>query len=265
MNPNPSIRTVCLDFDGTILSYDEAMGFVHPTVVDLLNRLPDRDLQWWTNSGRDFADQLAVLEASRLRGLRHLPTVMMCSESTLYLRQGDGYRPHNEWNRFVHELLHAFHEDVQKLIRPRLADWVHRYQPRHVSMWKMGTAMFVEEEDDRPARLRDEFREALGALPDAVADANGGWVFVQHTKLGKGNVLRCCLEHFAWPGEHVLAIGDNYNDLDMLDGSVTPHVGCPADSVPDVISVVTRAGGKVATADGPLGTCEVIRAYLDGR
>ena len=57
----------------------------------------------------------------------------------------------------------------------------------------------------------------------------------------------------------ILAVGDNYNDLDMLDPEIAAHLGCPADAVPEVVDAVRAAGGIVGRQPGSAGAVEVIR------
>ncbi len=65
-------------------------------------------------------------------------------------------------------------------------------------------------------RLKSEFGEAL-SITASYSVAYGGWVVEVHHKDGsKGKALTVILERLAIPKEQVMAIGDNLNDIDML-------------------------------------------------
>jgi hydroxymethylpyrimidine pyrophosphatase-like HAD family hydrolase len=80
--------------------------------------------------------------------------------------------------------------------------------------------------------------------------------------LGKGNALRQFAAARGYVPGDILAIGDQFNDLNMLDGTAAQHVGCPANSIREVVETVRRAGGHVAVSEGPLGTMEIIRTLV---
>jgi hydroxymethylpyrimidine pyrophosphatase-like HAD family hydrolase len=255
------ISLICLDFDGTIMVYDETPGFFHPAAIEILNALAERGVCWCTNSGRDMEGQARILEASRARGLRHLPAALLCSESLIFERRNGGYAPSEPWNSSALDLQGRLHEQVQAVIRPRLPDWGARFQPDQY-IGAGYTVFNVVDAEDRPLRLAGEVEAALRGVRDVMVTRNGGWVAVLPTQLGKGNVLRGYLDRAGIAHHRALAVGDHFNDLNMLDGSVTPHVGCPGSAVGDVVRAVSEAGGYVARAEGPEGTVEVIRHYL---
>ncbi len=255
------ISLICLDFDGTIMVYDEAPGFFHPAAIETLNSLAGLGVSWCTNSGRDMEGQGRILEASRARGLRHLPAALLCSESLIFERRNGDYAPSEPWNSSALQLQSRLHEKVQSVIRPRLADWAARFQPDEY-IGSGYTVFNVVDEGDRPLGLASEVEAALCDVPEVMVTRNGGWVAILPTQLGKGNVLRGYLDRAGIRHDRALAVGDHFNDLNMLDGSVTPHVGCPGSAVGEVVRTVRNAGGYVARAEGPEGTVEVIRYYL---
>ena len=57
-------------------------------------------------------------------------------------------------------------------------------------------------------------------------------------------------------------MGDGLNDISMLNGSVTPKVGCPANASLEVIDAVKKAGGIVSSKESAAGTLEVIEYYF---
>jgi hydroxymethylpyrimidine pyrophosphatase-like HAD family hydrolase len=87
---------------------------------------------------------------------------------------------------------------------------------------------------------------------------------VTHADFGKGRVLATAVADLGVPRERILAIGDQPNDLDMLDGRVAGYVGCPGDADDAVLATVRRAGGWVADQPGTTGTAHLIRRFAEG-
>ncbi len=257
-----SVRLISLDFDGTILVYDDPAGVFHPAVIEVLNSLEEKGIRWCANSGRDMKDQIAVLERSRKRGLTYLPEALICSESLVFIRDGDQYEPLEPWNSMAHQDLRECHARVQKQLDGKLSYIQKTYQPISTMIGDLFTAFFVHDRDHQPMRLFNDLQKFLHGLEGVFLTRNGGWVAVMHEALGKGHALKAYSRHIGLPSDHILAIGDQYNDLPMLILDVARHVGCPGDAIPEVRQAVRKAGGLVADLAGPLGTIEVIHAML---
>ncbi len=257
-----TIEYVFLDFDGTIMVYDEGSGFFHPSVIRLLNRMGEKGVHWCTNSGRDMNGQWEILKASMRKGLNHLPEAMLCAESYIYEHINGRYIPADPWNRRAKQLSQLFHRRVQARLLPQLTAWSKSAPLERVYIQDEATVFLVSDMDDAPARFMARLSRLVKDVPDGQVTRNGGWVVALPSALGKGGILRSYLHSHQISSKATLAIGDHLNDLSMLDGSAAGHVGCPADANLSVISAVKAAGGMVAGAEGPLGTIDVIKHYL---
>lgn len=256
------IRLISLDFDGTILVYDDPAGVFHPEVIALLNELDEMGIRWCANSGRDFKDQVGVLDRSRNRGLKHLPDALICSESVVYVREGDRYVSLEPWNARAHDGLRDCHARVQQRLDSQLGYIQKTYLPISTMIGDLFTAFFVHDKEDLPVKLFNDLARFLDGLDGVMLTRNGGWVAVMHDELGKGQALKAYTKSIGLPNSHILAIGDQYNDLPMLILDVAQHVGCPGDAIAEVRQAVKKAGGHVAESHGPLGTIEVIKTLL---
>ena len=261
--PRPQVNLVCLDFDGTVMVYDGDPGYFHPEVIKLLNRMESKGIRWCSNSGRDRSDQLRVLESCRARGLRHLPDALVCSESMVYLRDGEDYVPLESWNSQAFRWLEDLHVHVQARLEPVMPDLEARYKPKLVFVGDAFTAYLLDDVDGRPLKFTAELEALLQGVPNWMMTRNGGWVAVLHEKLGKGNALAAYASHRGLQPGHILAVGDQYNDLNMLDGVAAQLVGCPANAIPEVQAVVRSKGGFIAQRPAPEGTLDVLRFYLE--
>lgn len=257
------IEVVVLDFDGTIMVYDDSPGHFHPDVIDLLNELQDLGIFWVANSGRDLDDQKAVLARSRERGLVHEPDAVIACESLVFLRDGEDYIPLDAWNQLAFKGLKTLHQIVHEELEPYRGQIEELYRPQLVVWEDYATAFLVENVNDRPRLLFNDLMDWLRNVPTAMLSMNGGWVAVMLRGLGKGNALRAWAEVCDLSPRSLMAIGDHFNDLTMLGGRVAHYVGCPGDAIPEVRQTVARHGGWVADQPGPLGTVEIIRKALN--
>ncbi|MBN1270205.1 MAG: HAD hydrolase family protein [Kiritimatiellae bacterium] len=256
------LRCICLDFDGTIMVYDEPPGFFHPAAIEVLNGLDSRGVIWCTNSGRSIEDQVAILAASRARGLTHSPAAMLSAESYIHVARDGTYVPHEPWNTESRALLRRFHGRVRDALDAAIGELLQAYPPREARLTDEETVFLLGEDEEQAGHFREGLARLAAAVPDAVITQNGPWVVLLPDALGKGNVLRSFMEHRGLRSGDVLAIGDHLNDVSMLDGSIARYVGCPGDAMAEVKDAVRRAGGRVAEAGGPPGTVEVMVRYL---
>lgn len=262
---NRAVRLVCLDFDGTIMCYDESPGFFHPKVVERLNDLERHGVAWCTNSGRDFDDQRRVLDASMHLGLRHKPIALLCSEALVYERRNGSYVPAEPWNSRAYEGLRSLQVEVQARLLPELERLSRAHRNATYFIGEHYLAFNVENGGGWPEKLQAELERLLEGIDGCRISRNGGWVAVIHVSLGKGAILREFARRAGFRLDEILAVGDHLNDLDMLNGRAARWVGCPANSAPEIVAAVRAAGGHVANAEGPLGTVEVIRRFVEPR
>lgn len=257
------VRLICLDFDGTAVVEEGADAFLAPPMIECLNALRRRGIEWCSNSGRDFDNQLQVLQASRDRGLQHEPLALICSESMVYVRAPSGFGALEPWNTNAIDSLMRLHRSVQTRIDPHLIALSRRYPMRGLFIGEHFTAFHIEDRDEMPIRLSEEVEALLSDIPDAMLTRNGGWVAILQKDLGKGNALQAFADAVGLLPDHILAVGDHFNDMSMLDGRVARMTGCPANSIPAVQEAVRRANGFVSSRPLADGTIDVIAYYLD--
>lgn len=257
------IRLVCLDFDGTIMAYDGDHAFFDPSVIDALNQLQRHGISWCANSGRTCESQLDVLRTARSDGLDHEPVALICSESVLYIREDDQFVSFDAWNNKVRATLPAFHRELRSRFSHELESIENRYPLAETVFHSEATAYLLCTSDQALIqRFFDEFSALVEQVPHGVPNRNGAWVFALHDAFGKGRVLQAYLDHHGMSADVVLAVGDNLNDIDMLDGTVARFVGCPANALSEVQDTVRLAGGMVAQKHGPPGTLDILRHFL---
>lgn len=262
MRPVPGqIRLLSLDFDGTILDYIEEGPVLHAEVTAVLNDLRYRGTAWVANSGRSLEELREIVGHSTYHGLEHLPQAFLCLESMMYECLGPVIRPVQRWNDRMVEILRELHQRVQAALTPRLDEIRARFT-NEIYIAELYAAFSLPEEGRMPEAFSAQLMAWLRGVEGATITRNGRWVAVHSAYAGKGNVLHAYSAHAGFDREEILAIGDHFNDLTMLDGDAAAFVGCPADAVDEVKEAVRHAGGHVAERPGPPGTAEVIRRFV---
>jgi hypothetical protein len=116
----------------------------------------------------------------------------------------------------------------------------------------------------------DECAEAAAVmLEKAVARYRHMKVFryarevdVQSVPFTKGLAVQELARHLGIRREEILAIGDGYNDMSMLDGTVAGMVGCPANAEPEIMAIVSKAGGHISRRRSLAGVLDVLDAHV---
>jgi hydroxymethylpyrimidine pyrophosphatase-like HAD family hydrolase len=59
----------------------------------------------------------------------------------------------------------------------------------------------------------------------------------------------------------VLAAGDHFNDISMLDGRYAAYPCCPSNAIPEVKRTVRAAGGHVGSLPAAAGIAEAWKIF----
>jgi hypothetical protein len=89
-------------------------------------------------------------------------------------------------------------------------------------------------------------------------------VDVREVPYTKGLAVAELAAHLGLRRENVLAVGNGSNDISMLAGDIASHTGCPSNSEPEVMEVVHRSGGHIATGRTLAGVLEIMEATQAG-
>ena len=260
MSPPPS-AIICLDLDGTSVEYDAFRVWFSERVAVELNAAMERGAVWCLNSGRNAQNQLGMIQACRT--LAAPPRWILANERYIYdVHPVTGaMRPRQPHNRRAKQQSLDLSPRVQATLAPHLAelnaaDAVAEYFPATEFV-----GWFLHDSAD-PCAFAERIRPLLAGVPEAQVLRNGRWIIITHVDFGKGVVLREATREMNMPPARILALGDQQNDVDMLDGRSAACVGCPADADPAAQAAVRRAGGWIADHPGPAGTCQLIRRFV---
>lgn len=259
------IQLISSDFDGTLIGH--APRHACPAELGLeLEAHAARGGIWVINTGRSLEHIIEGLEAFTPPVQ---PDFLVVNERHIHCRENGAWGSLTEWNTRCDAVHAALREESRGLfdaIRRRAAD---------------SEDITIVEEDGWPVGLVTcdvGIMDEVAALLDREAPRYPGFSYQRneiylrfcHTDWHKGAALAEVLRLTGIPGSSAMAVGDQYNDLSMLDGTTAALTACPCNAVEAVKHCVRASGGFVSARPDALGVTDAIRHFLgvlavDGR
>lgn len=250
------VSLLSTDFDGTLVQmFPNPEGECPPELAEQLIAHRESGGIWVINTGRTLPHTLEGLE---IFDGPHLPDFLISIERELYEPDASGsWRDVGDWNRRArqrHEELFAACSDLFEAIEKIVAH---------------SNEVTVIREQDRPAgivttsnavmdRMVAEIFDSKWLHPEFSCERNSVYLRFSHRDYHKGSTLGFLASHLGIAREAVLAVGDNHNDLSMLNGKFAAMTACPGNAIPEVKRSVRETGGFLSEAVAGHGTAEGI-------
>lgn len=258
----PQFRLLVADLDGTLV------GSVNefPLYTQFRSRINEfrgrENLLWAACTGRSRRSFNRFFSPMRAMGIS--PDYVILNHAYIYGMSRFGFVPHVFWNLHIHYRLWA----NRMYVRQAINDWYDT-----VTGGALGVRTFRRRKDRTAVRFDSE--ESAGVAVQMLHDKLGDYqhikivhrradVDVEAVPFTKGLAVAELAGHLGIGREHILTIGDGYNDISMLDGRVAKLVGCPSNAVRDVKMAVHKVGGHIAGSPSLRGVMEVLAAYSGG-
>jgi hydroxymethylpyrimidine pyrophosphatase-like HAD family hydrolase len=254
---NSTIKLISTDFDGTLFAQ-----FEHPPVSAGLQELI-RDLQaggsnWIVNTGRDLS---SLMEAFARARIQIEPDYLVLVEREIYHHCGPEYRGLEPWNaactRTHAELFARVRPDL-----PRLVAWISaRF---HARIYEDAYSPFclVAGNNGNAEAIHDYLDEYCRTVPDLTIVRNDVYARFSHAAYSKGTALAELTRGLGLTAANVFAVGDQLNDLPMLDHRFAHFLAAPQNAVPRVKDAVLRQSGYVSPLCHGDGVADALRFYL---
>lgn len=259
--PEPPIWKAVLgfDFDDTLVLKDGSTA-LDLRFFDCLQWVRSTyGAAWGIATGRSLYQLVEGFNESKFP---FLPDFVIAREREIYFPGQFGrWVPHDEWNQ-------KCERDHHKLFRKskRALAKVRKYVEAKTSASWVSEDQAAAEIVATSNREMDEiqsFIENLSKHSDLTFERNSIYLRFSHREYNKGSGLVEAADRWGIGSDRILAVGDNFNDLSMLQPEICDACGCPSNAVREVRDYVSNRGGKVADSPGSVGVMEVMGHYFD--
>jgi hydroxymethylpyrimidine pyrophosphatase-like HAD family hydrolase len=252
-----NVRLLSMDFDGTLVSESDRPPFP-AELIDALNLLRSAGVRLALNTGRtiDLVDTGLAVNRFPIR-----PDYALTTERELYRWNGSNWEAFEDWNHVCeqrHEELYQnsleFLSELETIALNLEGTRIHRESDRFV-----GVITANSRQMDEFCAYVDQRRDGL---PEFSYQRNSIYLRFCHLDYNKGTVLAELQRLLGFSPEETFAVGDNFNDLPMLDAKFARYLACPTNSIAEVKSAVENHGGIVATKKSGLGVAQALRQFF---
>ena len=252
---------LCFDFDGTFIDPNHSTK-VAPDLMNSLEELRSRGAVFAINTGRSLIEAMEGMNRCRLRGI---PDYLIAWEREIYQPNQFGrWIDYGNWNKKCRK----DHLKLFKRNRKFLDRIKHLVEEQSKAKWVASSdepAAIIATSDQEMDQLCDLIqKEIIGSSPKNISyERNSIYLRFAHSNYNKGTAAASLGEMIGVPHTNTFVIGDNHNDLSMLDKEIAAMIACPANSVQSVKNKVQQQGGYIASQNSGLGVAEAISHFFN--
>ena len=251
------LRLLSTDFDGTLIEHF-SHGRCTADFADVLRHHKKHGGVWAVNTGRGLVHAIEGVEKFQAPVQ---PDFLLTNEREIFHRSSDGrWIPETGWNQTCYERHDELFENSQAIF-----DWLRS----HADL-RPGISIAEEEgricgvitsTESEMAEFVDLLEKKIASLPDFSYQRNTIYLRFAHRDYHKGSALGELCRVLGIRHDEVLAAGDHFNDLPMLDGRFAAYPCCPSNAIPEVRKTVLAAGGHIASLPAANGVAESWRFF----
>jgi len=256
------IRLIATDLDGTLIGRANELPLYADFQAILSGLRKQHGTIWVACTGRSLRSFRSYFEPMRITGLA--PDYVVVRHAYVMRLTRYGYVPYVFWNLHIAYMILSEWLSVRTAIR----DWYALLTRSTVGVkvlrrrWDELAMRFDSQES---ATVAEELlRTRAAAYKHVRVFRYFMEVDVRAVPFTKGLSLGELASQLSIPAGNILAVGNGHNDASMLDGVVAGMTGCPANSPPELMEIVSESGGHVARSPSLSGVLEILRAYETG-
>ena len=214
---------------------------------------------WGIATGRSL---FQLMEGFNEAQFPFLPDFVVTREREIFFPGQFGrWVPHEEWNRNCEKDHNRLFRRCRRMLA-RIRKFVEEETGGEWVSVEGDAAGIVATTSAEMDRIQ-EYVEKIANHSKLTFERNSIYLRFSHVKYRKGTGLLEAADRWGIGPAQILAVGDNYNDLSMLQPEVCEASGCPANALPEVKNYIAGRGGKVAGNVGSVGVMEVMKHYFD--
>ena len=259
------IKMIAMDYDWTLLDYSGQESIIGRETIDLINRFTNGGGYAGIVSGRQYWDFYYDFKRMGLPWSEHFPNFIIGREAYIYEVNGLNYTEAAEHNRLMHKKITALTRKMTAYMEEIFA----MYEASNIRVTNFyvygdfAVEIHTEKEDAQKAmELLSEFVR-VRKIEDATVHRNGVMVTVYSKSAGKGNALLAAAKHFGVQPYEVLAIGDSYNDISMIDGKLGFVGACVGNAEEEIKNIVKTGGGYIGNETAYKGVADILYQLKD--
>jgi hydroxymethylpyrimidine pyrophosphatase-like HAD family hydrolase len=246
------LRLLSTDFDGTLISHFSD-GRCAPDFAAVLSEHKKSGGLWAVNTGRSLWHAIEGVEKFQPPVQ---PDFLLTNEREIFHRTPDGrWVPEQGWN----ETCYQRHDDLFVRATPifdRIRELALEHPGINLAEEKGQLAGVITSDEEVMHEFVSFLETHSREMPEFSYQRNTIYLRFAHIDYHKGSCLgELCRILQISPAE-VLAAGDHFNDIPMLDGRYAAHPCCPSNAIPEVRVVVESAGGHLASKPAAEGVAE---------
>ncbi|MBL68750.1 MAG: hypothetical protein CMO74_09950 [Verrucomicrobiales bacterium] len=247
------LQLLSTDFDGTLHS-DYEWPAVPEVLQGRLKELQAIGAKWCINTGRDY---ISLMEGMARAELKVQPDFLVTVEREIYLREGNEFVPHSDWNN----LCESEQEQVFGRVRPalpELIEWIRDRFDAEVYEDAFSPFCLIAKDNEDCDAIHAQADAFLSDWPDLDFVRNDIYARLSHTAFNKGSALGEVARLSGVNSSVTLAAGDHLNDLPMLDPRYAKWTVTQHNAVEKVKAHVKSHGGFVSQQPCGAGLLEGI-------
>lgn len=256
------VPVLVADLDGTLMG-DPTSKYRKqflPQFVERVRQLQEtHNFVFVLNSGATYDRILQTLEA---QPDPVWPDHLLLRESEIYhLVEPGRYVEHQPYNDQSRKLRSDSINAIKPLVTQWYEEWAKAVQIVRWQVQKYEVVVMLPD-SDQANLLRDIVRKQLRFTKDVSVMSNRRVVAITSNLFNKRVVLDELLRYRKWEPRQVVAMGDDVNDLPILDGRLA-YPTCPSNAVEAVKESVLTAGGFVSEYGFGEGALDALEVFLE--
>lgn len=246
------IRLLSTDFDGTLIGHFSG-GRCTTALADVLAAHKRLGGYWAVNTGRSLEHAIAGIAQFHAPVA---PDFLLTNEREIFHRNKAGeWVPDELWNERCYKRHENLFTEANALIS-RIRRMVEGH-PDITWIEENGQPAGVVTSNEQVMAEFVAFLESEAeAHPELSYQRNTIYLRFSHRDYHKGSSLEELCRLLGVRKDEVLAAGDHYNDIPMLDGRFASFPCCPVNAIPEVHDIVVAAGGHSASKPAADGVAE---------